>query len=191
MGFPGGSDSKDSAYNTGDPGLIPGLGRFPWEGNDNPHQCSCLENSMDRRVWQALVHEVAKSWTRLKWLTHTQSFIMKSFNQFPHACYFMEPWTNKVMMHLTTGKEVFSVFSAVRFSFGQCFNLHRLPSQIPQTGVLNNRSFFSVSEAGSPKLRRWLIQCLMRALFQLADNHLLQSFSSACMWRESKIHFSS
>ena len=107
-----------------------------------PGEFIWLMNYMDRRVWQALVHEVAKSWTQLKWLTHTQSFIMKSFNQFPHACYFMEPWTNKVMMHLTTGKEVFSVFSAVRFSFGQCFNLHRLPSQIPQTGVLNNISFF-------------------------------------------------
>ena len=46
-GFPGGSDSKASACNVGDPGLIPGLGRTPGEGNGNPLQYSCLENSTD------------------------------------------------------------------------------------------------------------------------------------------------
>ena len=45
--FPGGSDGKVSTYNAGDPGLIPGLGRSPGEGNDNPLQYSCLENPMD------------------------------------------------------------------------------------------------------------------------------------------------
>ena len=47
QGFPGGSDGKASACNAGDPGLIPGLGRSPGEGNGNPLQYSCLENSMD------------------------------------------------------------------------------------------------------------------------------------------------
>ena len=47
-GFPDGSDSKESACNAGDPGLIPGLGRSPGEGNGNPLQYSCLENPMDR-----------------------------------------------------------------------------------------------------------------------------------------------
>ena len=47
MGFPDGSDSKESACNEGDPGLIPGLGRSPGEGTGNPLQYSCLEN-MDR-----------------------------------------------------------------------------------------------------------------------------------------------
>ena len=46
-GFPGGSDGKASACNAGDPGLIPGLGRSPGEGNGNPLQYSCLENPMD------------------------------------------------------------------------------------------------------------------------------------------------
>ena len=50
--FPGGSDSKASAYNAGDLGLIPGLGRFPGEGNGNPLQYSCLENSIDRGAWR-------------------------------------------------------------------------------------------------------------------------------------------
>ena len=49
--FPGGSDGKASAYNVGDRGLIPGLGRSPGEGNGNPFQYSCLENPMDGRVW--------------------------------------------------------------------------------------------------------------------------------------------
>ena len=63
MGFPGGSDGKDSPCNAGDPGSIPGSGRFPEEGNGNPLQYSCLENSMDRGAWQAIVHGLAKSWT--------------------------------------------------------------------------------------------------------------------------------
>ena len=46
--FPGGSDSKESTCNAGDPGLIPGSGRSPEEGNGNTHQYSCLENFMDR-----------------------------------------------------------------------------------------------------------------------------------------------
>ena len=50
-GFPGGSDSKVSAYNAGDPGSIPGLGRSPGEGNGNPLQYSCLENPMDGGAW--------------------------------------------------------------------------------------------------------------------------------------------
>ena len=46
--FPGGSDGKASAYNAGDPGPIPGLGRPPGEGNGNPLQYSCLGNPMNR-----------------------------------------------------------------------------------------------------------------------------------------------
>ena len=61
-GFPGGSDSKESACNVGDPGLIPGLGRFPGEGNGYSLQFSCLENSMDRGAWRATVHGLTKSW---------------------------------------------------------------------------------------------------------------------------------
>ena len=57
---PGGSDGKESAYTAGDPGLITGSGRPPGEGNGNPLQYSCLENSMDRGAWQAIVHGVAE-----------------------------------------------------------------------------------------------------------------------------------
>ena len=48
---PGGSDGKASVYNVGDLGLIPGLGRSPGEGNGNPLQYSCLENSVDGGAW--------------------------------------------------------------------------------------------------------------------------------------------
>ena len=61
----GGSEGKEFACNAGNPGLIPGLGRSPGEGNGNPLQYSCLENSTDRGAWWVTVYGVAKSRTRL------------------------------------------------------------------------------------------------------------------------------
>ena len=63
MDFPGGSDGKESSWNAGDLGSIPGSGRYPEEGNSYPLHHSFLENSMDRRPWWAIVHGVAKSQT--------------------------------------------------------------------------------------------------------------------------------
>ena len=60
-GFPCSSVGKESACNAGDPGLIPGSGRSPGEGNGNPLQYSCLGNAMDRAAWRATVHGVTKS----------------------------------------------------------------------------------------------------------------------------------
>ena len=60
-GFPCSSVGKESACNAGDPCSIPGLGRSPGEGNGNPLQYSCLENSMDKGALQALVHEVVRA----------------------------------------------------------------------------------------------------------------------------------
>ena len=62
-GFRHSSINKEFAYNAGDLGSIPGLGRSPGEGNGHPLQSSCLENSMDREAWQVIVHRVTKSWT--------------------------------------------------------------------------------------------------------------------------------
>ena len=62
LDFAGSSDSKESACNAGDLGLIPGSGRSPGEGNGNPLQYSCLENHMDG-TWQGIPHGVAKSRT--------------------------------------------------------------------------------------------------------------------------------
>ena len=66
MGFPGGSDSKESACNAGDLGLIPESGRSSGERTGYPFQYSCLEHSMDRRVWCTTVHRIPKSWTLLR-----------------------------------------------------------------------------------------------------------------------------
>ena len=63
LNFPGGSNGEDSACDVGDLGLIPGFGRSPGEGNGNALQYSCLENPMDRGVWQATVPGVSKNWT--------------------------------------------------------------------------------------------------------------------------------
>ena len=79
--LPGGSDGKVSAYNVGDPGSIPGSGRYPGEGNGNPLQYSCLENPMDGEAWLATVHEVAKSRTWLSDFTISRVWL------------FVIPWT--------------------------------------------------------------------------------------------------
>ena len=69
MGFPGCSVGKESGCSTGDAGdtgSVPGSGRSPGGGHDNPLQYSCMENPRDREAWQAAVHGVAKSQTQLK-----------------------------------------------------------------------------------------------------------------------------
>ena len=66
MGFPGGSDGKESTCHAGDPSSIPGLGRSPGEGNGYPRKYSCLENSLDRGAWRATVYGVATSQTQPK-----------------------------------------------------------------------------------------------------------------------------
>ena len=63
MGFLGGSDGKESSCKAGYPDLILELGGPPGEGNDHPLQYSCLENSLDKRAWWAVVHGVKKSQT--------------------------------------------------------------------------------------------------------------------------------
>ena len=63
LGFPGGSDGKESACNAGDLGSIPRFGRSPGGGRGNPLQYSCLEKPMDGRAWRATVHGVTKSQT--------------------------------------------------------------------------------------------------------------------------------
>ena len=66
LGFPGGAVVKNPPASAGDieeSSSIPGLGRSPGGGNDNPLQYSCLENHMDRGGWQATVHGVTKSQT--------------------------------------------------------------------------------------------------------------------------------
>ena len=68
-GFPGGSVVKNPPANAGDAGSIPEFGRSPGGRNGNPLQYSCLGKLMDRAAWQATVHWVSKSRTRLKRLS--------------------------------------------------------------------------------------------------------------------------
>ena len=60
MGFPGDSEVRNLSANAGDSGSITGLGRSPGEGNGNPVQYPCLENSIDRGAWWATVHGVGR-----------------------------------------------------------------------------------------------------------------------------------
>ena len=78
-GFPGGSDGKVSACNAGDPGLTPGSGRSPGEGNGTPLQYSRLENPMDGGAGQAIVRGVPKSRTRMSDFTFFSFFLSAFF----------------------------------------------------------------------------------------------------------------
>ena len=79
MGFPSSSIAKESAYNAGDLGSIPGSKRSPGEGNGNPLQYPCLENSMDRGAWKATVHGGHKNSdpTEPVTLTHITRLVFK------------------------------------------------------------------------------------------------------------------
>ena len=80
LGFPGGTSGKEptcQCRRLRGAGFIPGSGRSSGEGHGNPLQYSCLENSVDREAWRAIVHRVAKSRTWLRWLsTHADTFIL-------------------------------------------------------------------------------------------------------------------
>ena len=89
VSFPDGSNSKEFACHAGDPGSVPGLGKPPGEGNGNPLQYSCLENSTDRGACWALVHGMTKSRTRLSdshSLAHCFPFIFQCrYGRHPHG----------------------------------------------------------------------------------------------------------
>ena len=73
LGFPGISLDKESAYNAGDPGSIPGWGRFPGEGTGYPLQYSCLGSPMERGAWWATLHEGLKESDTTQGLNHSHS----------------------------------------------------------------------------------------------------------------------
>ena len=81
MGFPGGSERKESACNAGDLCSTPGSGRSPGEGNDYPFQYSCLENPKDGGAWWAAVYGVTQSRTQKRRSSSSSSSSSSSFNQ--------------------------------------------------------------------------------------------------------------
>ena len=82
-----GKESACNAEDTGDAGLIPGSGRSPEGGNDNPLQYTCLENSMDRGAWRAAVRGVMKSRTLLSLdaveMSSVAAFLREDFDSGP------------------------------------------------------------------------------------------------------------
>ena len=82
LGFSAGSVGKEYSYNSGDWGSILWLGRSPGEENGNPLQYSCLEDSMDRGAWRAIIHRVIKSQTWLKWLGMHTLLLTSLFSSF-------------------------------------------------------------------------------------------------------------
>ena len=166
-----GSDGKESACNAGDLDSIPGLGRSPGEGNDNPLQYSCLENPMGRGAWQATVHGVAKSqpWWSFSsnliilssWTVFLQtSFIWKSYKplsflKWSHLVMsdFATPWTIACKAPLSMG------FSRQEYWSGLPFPS---PGDLPNPGI----------EPGST--------CIIGRRFTLS--YLSHLFSSCCFW---------
>ena len=87
LGIPGGSDGKEFACIAGDLGSISESGRFPGEEDSYPLQYSCLDNSMVRGAWPAIVHGIAKSWTRLSdWHTHSICIVLWSKQRCCRRC---------------------------------------------------------------------------------------------------------
>ena len=88
VGFPGGSDSKESACNAGDLSSIPGLGRAPGGGRGNPLQYSAWRIPLDRGAWWATVHGVTKSRTWLSdYAQHTQHCVPCTMLSIYHIIY--------------------------------------------------------------------------------------------------------
>ena len=91
--FPGGSDGKVSAYSAGNLGSIPGVGRPPGEGNGNPLQSSCLENSMERGAWWATVHGGHKELDTTERL-HSHTYMYIYFGGIPGGTVVKNPPAN-------------------------------------------------------------------------------------------------
>ena len=96
QGFLGGPDSKESACSVGDLGSIPGSGRSPGEGNGNPLQYSCLENSTNTGAWWAIICGVTK---RHIWVTNIHTHIQWEFC-FLNSLFPNNPLHPKLLMSL-------------------------------------------------------------------------------------------
>ena len=131
---PGGSDGKESACNVGDLGLIPGLGRSCGEGNSYPLQYSVLQDSMDRKAWQATVYGVSKSQTWLSdFHTHTLTPSL-SYTQTTNSL----SWDESI--YIWTGRNIDSVPLILRFQAELEPWKVLVPSKDDQYGLLGKKS---------------------------------------------------
>ena len=131
MGFRGGSDGKASACNAGDLGSIPRLGRPPGEGNGNPLQYSCLEDSTDGGIWWSTVPGVAKSRTRLASSHASQADLFLKLLPFPFSCL-----CSRCSLHLDTFLPPPGHIQVVRILVTLQGPLSTLMSEIPQLAIL-------------------------------------------------------
>ena len=142
--LPGGSDGKESACSVGDPGLIPGSGRSPGEENGNPLQYFSLENPMNRGVWQAAVHGVAKSRTQPSDFTfffRDGSILLRSVFYF----------------YFNLGKKAKGESSAPWVnSSGSTFNITRIPPLSITPASLVAQTVKSLLQCGRPGFDPWV-----------------------------------
>ena len=120
MDFPSGSKGKQSACSAEDPGSVPGLGRSPGEGNGNPLQDSCLENSMNRGTWWAVVHGVTGSDRTERLTLHFSVYI-------PHLLYPFICWWTLSYFHILAIVSNVSVNIWVHASFQIRFSSGYMP----------------------------------------------------------------
>ena len=117
QGFPHSSVSEESACNVGDPGSIPGLGRFPGEGNSNPLQYSCLETSMDRGAWWATVHGVTRVGHNL--LTKSHKVLQEKKKNICHSIVQQEKINQEDLKRLSENKGIDMLMCRQRKQFKQ------------------------------------------------------------------------
>ena len=123
---------RESACNAGDPGLTPGSGRSPGEGNGNPLQYSCLENPMDRRAWWATVHENQRVWH--KWVTFTFILHVTLSAAFDHSIFLRKLFPTVRIPHSPgfSGNSLATSYKFI-FKYVPSYHVHLLMSLFPSS----------------------------------------------------------
>ena len=146
MSFPSGSVGKESVCNAGDPGLIPGSGRSPGEGNSYPLQCPCLGDPMDREACGLQSMESQR--VRYSWATNTFIIVLKSESE-SHSVVSdsVIPWTIKSME-----------FSRPEYWSDSLFFLQGIfPTQGSNPGLPHCRwILYQLSHKGKPRILEWV-----------------------------------
>ena len=116
-GFPDSSAGKESSCNTGDPGLIPGSGRFPGEGHGNPLQGSCLENPHGQRCLAGYSPRRHKESDTIEWPSTVHQFMSNISIYFTFACMCMHVSDSAILWTIT-----YQVSLSMQFSGQEYWN---------------------------------------------------------------------